>query len=135
MATESVEIVRGIYEAFARGDVPAVLGSFDGEIEWYEADGMPYGGVYRGPEAVAANVFGPIVEDVDEFSVNPEELCESGDRVVALGRYRGRAKESGAALDIPFAHAWTVAGGKATRFHQYTDTVMFREALAGKAIA
>jgi uncharacterized protein len=35
----NVEIVRGMYEGFARGDVDAVLGALDPNIEWTEAEG------------------------------------------------------------------------------------------------
>jgi ketosteroid isomerase-like protein len=59
MGEQSVDVVRGIYEAFGRGDLPAVLGAMADDIEWHEAEGMPYGGVYHGGEAVAQNVFGP----------------------------------------------------------------------------
>ena len=43
MEQHSVEIVRGVYEAFGRGDLPAVHGTMAEEFEWYEAEGMPYG--------------------------------------------------------------------------------------------
>src|SRR3982074_3658198 len=69
MAEQSVEVAKGIYAAFATGDVPGVLGAFAEDIEWYEADGMPYGGLHRGGDAVAQKVFGPIAEDVDNFAV------------------------------------------------------------------
>ncbi len=53
MGEQSVDVVKGTYEAFGRGDVPAVLGGMADDVEWYEADGMPYGGLHQGPEAVA----------------------------------------------------------------------------------
>jgi ketosteroid isomerase-like protein len=53
MAEQSVEVVKGMYEAFGRGDVPAVLGAMAADVEWHEAEGMPYGGVYHGPDEVA----------------------------------------------------------------------------------
>jgi ketosteroid isomerase-like protein len=84
MGEQSIEFVKGIYGAFAQGDVPAVLGSFADGIEWYEAEGMPYGGLHRGGEAVAQNVFGPIAEDVEGFAVVPEEYMGSGDTVKDL---------------------------------------------------
>ena len=132
MSAGNAEVVRGIYEAFGRGDVPAVLGAFDADIEWYEADGVPYGGIHRGPDAVAGNVFGPLVEDIPDFAVTPQEFFESGERVVALGRYTGTGKDTGGKLDVPFAHAWTVRDGKALAFHQYVDTVKFNEVLAAR---
>ena len=105
-----------------------MLSTFDPDIEWHEADGLPYGGIHRGPDAVAGNVFGPLVEDIPDFTLAPQEF-ESGDRVVTLGRYTGTARETGAHLDVPFAHAWTVRDGKIARFHQYVDTVKFNEVL------
>ena len=36
------DIVKGLYDAFAKGDVPAVLGAFDSGIQWREADGFLY---------------------------------------------------------------------------------------------
>ena len=132
MSAGNTELIKGVYEAFGRGDVPAVLGAFDPDIEWHEADGLPYGGVHRGPDAVAGSVFGPLVEDIPDFAVVPQEFFESGDRVVTLGRYTGTARETGAQLDQPFAHAWTVRDGKIARFHQYVDTVKFNEVLTAQ---
>jgi ketosteroid isomerase-like protein len=41
MSEQNVEFVKGVYAAFDRGDVPAVLGAFADDIEWFEAEGMP----------------------------------------------------------------------------------------------
>ncbi|MCW3030584.1 MAG: Ketosteroid isomerase-related protein [Solirubrobacterales bacterium] len=127
MSEQSVEFVEGIYGAFGRGDVPAVLGSFADDIEWFEAEGMPYGGLHRGPEAVAQNVFGPITEDVEGFAVTPEELIGSGATVAAVVRYTGTGKATGKALDVPVVHVWDIRDGKAARFRQFIDTVKFAE--------
>ena len=61
MEEQNIEPVRGLYEAFGRGDVPGVLGAMTDDMEWHEAEGMPYGGVYHGGGEIAQNVFGPIV--------------------------------------------------------------------------
>jgi len=136
MSEQSVEFVEGIYGAFGRGDVPAVLGSFADDIEWFEAEGMPYGGLHRGPEAVAQNVFGPITEDVEGFAVTPEELIGSGATVAAVVRYTGTGKATGKALDVPVVHVWEIRDGKAARFRQFIDTVKFAEVVpAGVAAA
>lgn len=45
MADANVDLLKAGYEAFARGDVAGVLALFSDDIEWYEAEGMPYGGV------------------------------------------------------------------------------------------
>ena len=127
MSDQSVEFVKGLYEAFASGDVAAVLGSFADDIEWFEAEGMPYGGLHRGGEAVAQNVFGPIAEDVEGFAVTPEELIGSGATVAAVVRYTGTGTATGKALDVPVVHVWDIRDGKVVRFRQFIDTVKFAE--------
>ena len=127
MGEQSVEVVKGLYAAFGRGDVPTVLGGFADDIEWHEAEGMPYGGVYRGGDAVVQNVFAPIATDVDGFAVTAEEFMASGDTVAAVVRYTGTGKVTGKALDVPVVHVWDVRDGKVTRFRQFIDTVKFAE--------
>jgi ketosteroid isomerase-like protein len=127
MSDQSVDVVKGIYGAFAQGDVPGVLGAFTEDIEWYEAEGMPYGGLHRGRDAVAQQVFGPITEDVEGFAVTPEELIGSGATVAAVVRYTGTGKATGKALDVPVVHVWDVRDGQAARFRQFIDTVKYAE--------
>jgi uncharacterized protein len=127
MSEQNVELVRGVYGAFGRGDVPAVLGVFAEDIEWVEAEGMPYGGVYSGPEAVVKNVFGPITEDVDGFALVIEEFLDAGETIAAVLRYTGTGKATGRALDVPAVHVWDIRGGKLARFRQFIDTVEFAE--------
>jgi len=127
MSEKNVEFVEGVYGAFDRGDVPAVLGAFADDIEWFEAGGMPYGGTYRGPEAVAQNVFGPITEDVDGFTLVREEFIASDGTVAAVVRYTGTGKATGKDLDVPAVHVWDIRDGKLARFRQFIDTVKYAE--------
>jgi ketosteroid isomerase-like protein len=135
MEEQSVEVVKGVYEAFGKGDVPAVLGAMTADIEWYEAEGMPYGGVYHGGEDVAQSVFGPILEDIPDFAVTPEEFIASGDTVAVVARYTGTAKASGKALNLPVVRVWNVRDGKAARFRQFVDTAKFLEIVPAGAAA
>jgi hypothetical protein len=124
------DIVKAIYDAFGKGDVPAVLGAFDPEIQWREAENFLYadGNPYAGPQAVAEGVFQRIVSDVENFAVLPERFVEGGDTVVAEGRYRGTMKTTGTPIDAQFAHIWQLRDGKVVRFQQYTDTKQWSEA-------
>ena len=130
MATNA-DIIRGLYEAFARGDVPTVLGLFDPQIEWNEADGVRYAdrNPYRGPMAVAEGVFGRIISEVDHFAAIPSSFIDGGDSVVVQGRYKGKVKATGTMLDAQFAHVYTLRAGLIVRFQQYTDTAQWTEAL------
>lgn len=122
-------IISGMYASFAKGDVPAVLAWFDPKIEWHEADGFPsLGGIYNGPDAVLNGVFIPLGTNWDGFTVTPDEIVASGDRVIAMGHYAGKYKATGKSFRTPFAHAWRFANGKIVNFHQYTDTAIVQEA-------
>ena len=127
MGEQSVEVVKGMYEAFGRGDVSAVLGAMADDIEWYEADGMPYGGLHHGPEAVAQKVFGPQIEDVPDFAVTPEEFVVSGDTVAVVARYTGSGKSTGKQLDLQVVHIFDVRDGMIARFRQFVDTAKYLE--------
>jgi uncharacterized protein len=133
MSDQNIELVTDVYGAFARGDVPAVLGAFADDIEWYEAEGMPYGGLHQGGDAVAQKVFGPITDDVDGFALVTEELIGSGATVVAVVRYTGTGKATGKALDLPAVHVWDIRDGKLARFRQFIDTVKFIEVVSAPA--
>ena len=131
----SGDTIRGIYEAFGRGDVQAVLGAFDPGIEWREADNFLYAdrNPYIGPMAVAEGVFMRIVAEVDAFMVAPRRYTESADRVAVEGRYRGTMKATGIPVDAQFVHVWDLRGGKVVGFQQYTDTKQWADAAAGVA--
>ena len=135
MSHDNIALVRSLYEAFAKGDVPTVLAGFDENIVWNESEGMPYGGQYHGPQAVAENVFGPVTSDFDDFAVSPEEILADGDRVVVLLTHTGTAKESGNKLSMPAAHVWTVRDGKIADFRQLADSATMNAALAVPATA
>ena len=125
----SLDTVRGIYGAFAAGDIPGVLGALSPDIRWTEAAGGPYGGVSIGPQAVLADVFMKLGGEWDGFSAVPDEFVADGDTVVALGEYSGTYKATGKSFRAPFAHVWKFADGKAVSFQQHTDTAVHLQPL------
>jgi ketosteroid isomerase-like protein len=121
--------VRGAYDAFAKGDVPGVLGFLSADIEWTEAEGSPYGGTYKGPNAVLEGVFMKLGTEWDGYAAVPDEFIDAGDIVVVLGKYSGKYKATGKSFLANFAHVWRLREGKAIKFVQYTDTLKVQEAL------
>ncbi len=124
MSQQNVDLIRGLYDAFAKGDVPAVLGGMDPGIEWNEAESFPYAdrNPYIGPQAVLEGVFMRIMTDWEAFCVVTESVLDAGEVVVALGRYKGKHRTTGKDLDAQHAHIWWLRDGKVTRFQQYVDT-------------
>jgi len=128
------DIIKSIYANFAKGDVPAVLGAFDSQIEWNEAEGFVYadGNPYVGPQAVLAGIFQRIGSDVANFTVIPQRIIDGGDVIVAEGRYHGTMKSTNTTIDSQFAHVWQLRGGKVVRFQQYTDTRQWADAIGAR---
>ena len=126
-ATDNVALIRSGYEAFARGDVPAVLGLFDSSIHWYAPDTVRFGGHYDGPDQVGG-FFSKLPENYAELHVDPSAFIDRADTVVVVGRHTGRTVAD-VMFDIPWVHVWTLSNGKATSFTEYFDTVKMNAAL------
>jgi uncharacterized protein len=130
---QNVATIRSIYEAFARGDIPHILGQLDQEVEWHAPTTVPFSkGLHRGPDEVG-QFFAGIAQHVAEPSVETYEFLPSGDRVVVLACFRGRGLESGVLFEAPEAHVWKLAGGKVVEERSYADTAAIVEALQSTA--
>jgi uncharacterized protein len=121
MSQENADIVRGAYEAFNRGDIEAVVANYDAEIEWIEpGGGSAPSGTFTGVDAVKEQVFGPVQENFDEFSVEVEDIKDEGDKVIVTGRFKGKTK-SEAELDASFEHVNEMRDGKLVRFENKVE--------------
>jgi ketosteroid isomerase-like protein len=121
MSEQDVATVTAAYGSFNQGDIPAVLATYDDQIEWIEpGGGSAPSGTFTGPDSVAQDVFATVPENFDEFSVDIDEVEDQGDTVVVKGRFTGKNK-SGAVLDAPFEHRNTMRDGKVVRFENNVD--------------
>jgi ketosteroid isomerase-like protein len=123
----NVQLVSSIYEAFDRGDIPAILNCLDPEAELvFEAPAaIPWGGNRRGPAGWSSffQTLGQNLEDVT-FSEAMKPFAAQDDRVVFLGRYAARVKSTGARIDTPLVHLWTLRDGKVIRCIEVTNTAL-----------
>ena len=124
----NAELVRGFYEAVARGDHSA-MDLFAPEVEFQMPDVLPHGGTIRGREALGA-YFGEVQGRWDDFRAELDDIVDGDARIVALGRFCGRPKANGRYVEIPFALVWTMRDGAAIRVDEYTDTALLLEALS-----
>ena len=133
MSQANVNVVRGLYDAFARGDIPVIIAALDPRVEWWEAENFIYAdkNPYVGPDAVLGGVFARIGDEWEGFAVSPAEVLDAGDTVVAHGYYSGTYKATGVRVRAQFAHFFTFRDGKVSKFQQYTDTAQFARAVGG----
>jgi ketosteroid isomerase-like protein len=121
-----LDLARRLYEGFQAHDAPAIMSLLQPDFEGIVSAGMPLGvgGRYDSAEAMMAEVWVPVFSAYD-VRVEADELLDCGERVVAVGGYRGTERESGKPLDASFAHVLTIRDGLIAALHQITDTAIW----------
>ena len=118
MSNDNVQLVQTAYEAFGRGDIPAVLEALTEDVDWNVPEVLPHGGHAQGREEVG-QFFQRIADTWEDFDVDVRDIVASGDRVCVVGAVGG--KLNGAQTGYGFVHAWTVSDGSLARLDEYVD--------------
>lgn len=129
---DNVRLLKNLYDAFGRGDIPAVLAAMSPDIRWHQAENNPShpsGEAWVGPDAVLNELFMKLGAEWDGFTVHPGTFHDAGNSVIAEGRYTGTYKATGRSMDTQVCHVWDFKDGKATRFQQYVDTAKLRDVM------
>ena len=131
MSQENVEIVRRVIDVMdAEGFEAALPIFFDAahsDVEWREDPAWPDSATYRGVEQVRQVILDRM--DTLDFDQQTENLIPVDDKVVALVRWVGRGKTSGAQGDISIAMVWTVRQQAITRVEFFLDRAQALEAV------
>ena len=128
---ENVEIVRGIYDHWGRGDFEATADVLDEHALMVVRPEFPDTGTYLGPEGIARYTRG-FLEPWTHITIEAEEIIPAGDSVIVAVRQHGEGQTSGAVTEFRYFHLWTFRGGKAIRM----ETIRERdEALEAAGLA
>lgn len=116
-------VVSSIYQAFGRGDLPAILALLDDRVRWQFIGprGLPITGSFVGRDA-AAGWFGAVAAHEGVQAFEPREMIDAGRHVTVLGWERTQALPAGAVFETEWAHVWTVEDGRVTRFWGIYDS-------------
>src|SRR2546429_6727162 len=123
MPHDKVELAKPVIDAYIRRDVDRLFSELaTPDFEWYPAivRALDGGGGYRGREGVE-KFAADIRENWEELQALPEEFRDLGDRVLVLGRLKGRGKGSGAPVDTPYAGILDFRGDRIWRHRVYID--------------
>jgi ketosteroid isomerase-like protein len=135
----NVDTVRLMYEAFGRGDVPAILERQAEDVVWETWDndnsaqdaGVPWVQQRRGREGVA-EFFQVLVDGLEFHSFEPRNLLEGGNQVAATISFDATAKATGERFQDEEIHLWTFDGdGKVSGMRHYMDTAKHIKAAKG----
>ena len=133
-AQQDVETVKGLYEAFGRGDVEAILECVTDDVDWSTDAALksaPWYGARRGKEEVrgffeAIGETGPVTEFVPVSFVSNDD----GDVMVFL-RYAFTVSATGKSVAMNLHHYWKLRDGKVCYVRASEDTEQVAAALAG----
>lgn len=119
-ATEDVTVVRAIYQALEKGDVPVLARYAEPSIEWMHpmVTRLPFDGTRRGLTAVLRSAFR---RDTDGIGprVLAETFLELGDGVLVVGRLLDVGRVEDEPNEVPFLHECFVRGGRVARIREY----------------
>jgi hypothetical protein len=129
MAGPNEKIVREFYEATAPGHRERLFSLQDAHVVYKMPEGLPAGGGrFEGLEEVRDR-FLPTFYGAFDVRFVPDQFITEGEHVVAVGHIRGKTREQGVPIDVPFAHCWTVRGDALMELRAFTDTAVLARAL------
>jgi uncharacterized protein len=116
-------MVRNLYDAFGRGDIPTILNMLADDVDWYDPGppAVTHAGRYRGREDVV-RFFSRIGESLAIEAFEPMEFIVQRDRGIVLGSIRAKVKQTGLVYDNEWAMSWTLRDGLVTKWQIYEDT-------------
>jgi ketosteroid isomerase-like protein len=114
MSQENVEIVRRIYEGWAKGDFGVGLVDLDPHVTLVIRPDFPEFGVFVGAQGIGT-LMHRFLEHWEELTIEAKDLRAVGDTVLARVIQRGKGKASGIEGDMRYFQLFTFRGGKIVR--------------------
>ena len=129
----SIEFVKSLYAAFARGEIATLVKACAPDIRW-EVKGRPQDypciGIWTGQSGVGA-FFQVVAETETPLAFAQSEFHAAGDNVFVTGRYKWTLTKTGKTVECDYLHIFTIKAGKVTQFREFTDTAQFALAWKG----
>ena len=118
--TGNLEIVRGIYDAWAKGDFSGGAADLDPEVVFVVRPPYPDPGVFHGPGAVKDYML-RFLAQWEHYAIDAERYEEAGDTILVYIRQRGTGKGSGVESEIRTHTLFTFRGDRIIRIENVID--------------
>ena len=127
--SSNTDAVRDIYAAFGEGRIGDIVAKMAEPTVFIQPGGadIPWAGTYKSAAAVT-EFFGKLDAAVQVTEFVPEQYVETGDTVVAIGRWAGAAKPAGKPFASTWAMTWKFRDGKVYFYEAYEDTAVIARA-------
>ena len=129
---DNIKLIRTAYEAFGRGDLPAVLEVIHDNCDWgVEASGQiaPYYGIRHGRAEILA-FFQQLASTFAVERFEPTVIAGDGDDVLAVVAYAITSNATGKSGTMNIHHHFKVMDGKLTYFRGSEDTELVKGLIA-----
>lgn len=128
---QEIQVVQELYDAFGRGDLPAILDCLAEDVDWHYV-GRPQDVPFAGPRLgrdVMVDFFTTVAAVAEVIEFGPLEIMTCGEQVIVLGQEKARARATGRVWETPWVHIFTVREGRIVRLREFYDTAAVAEAL------
>ena len=113
------DVVRGLYEAMGKGDVPGLLARLAPDVIVDEPNQLPYGGVHRGREVFVQSVLGAMMGYAD-VAVSDAAVFEGPAGVVGTLTGMLTAHTTGEEFPLTMVEIHQVEDGMVCKIDVYT---------------
>lgn len=113
--------MRRVFEAINERDVDAMLAAYhpDADLSTLTSE-LVQGNAYRGHSGIR-EYFSSFTDVWEELHLEPEDIRDLGDRILVVGRWSSRGKESGAEVESSAAWVFAVRDGRIVFTRAYRD--------------
>lgn len=139
VAVGNVDTIKSAFEAFGRGDIPAVLATIADDVAWEhwepenaaQAAGVPWLARRTGKQE-AAGFFQTLASELEFHAFEPLAFMEGDGRVAVLLRIDVTARATGRRIVEEEMHLYTFgADGRIAAMRHYLDTAKHVAAHSG----
>ena len=122
---ENIAVVQEAYNNFKTGNISGLVDQMTDDVVWQlpEIKNVPIAGKRTGRDGVA-DFFDSVWRDQDVLEFEPGEIIAQNDKVVSLGHYKWRVKETGRDFESDFVHIFTIRDGKIAGFREHFDSAV-----------
>ena len=132
MSDQNIKTVKGIYEAFGRGDVEHILEQVTDDVDWAsEADSKvaPWHGIHRGKDEVS-RFFQELAANLEVTEFTPLAFTSNDTDVMTAVRFGIKVPATGKSGTMEIRHWFSFRDGKVCYYRGTEDTAMTADLLS-----
>ncbi|OGW41432.1 MAG: hypothetical protein A2010_01775 [Nitrospirae bacterium GWD2_57_9] len=134
---KNITIVKGMFDAFRRGDLKAIISSVADKVDWRcpvtnDWSGPVTWGKPRHNRQEIESFFKELLRDITPVEMKPIRFTAQDDRVIVEGADHSKATATGIEYLVNWVMVVTLWNGKVTLMHDYFDTAEIVRALEGR---